>query len=197
MRIWSLFAIALLASCAAPPRDPRIDSVLEYRAARESGDHELARAMLTDDPRVWFDSREGPGKPLNLEGKGPWGEWDKHFRSTGTDLFWESGPDFVAVTRSENNDYYRLIESGPSQYRITYFFDGDGLMAGYMVSAWDDAPPNPDRADEFVAWAHATHPDEWAYLRPDGRIDPTGDRPQRTRALANEWRRSIGLPAID
>ena len=197
-RALTLGAAALvLASCASTARDPRKDTVLAYRHARESGDHQSARAMLVDDPRVWFDTREGAGAPLNLEGKGPWRAWDEHFRSQGMDIRWSSGPDFVSVVRSETNDYFRLIESAGTQYRITYFFDDQGLIEGYMVSPWEDAPPRVDRAAEFIAWAKANAPEEWAYLRPDDRIDPTGDRPERTRALANQWRRSVGLAPIE
>ena len=32
---------------------------------------------------------------------------------------------------------------------------------------------------------------------PSGRIDPTGDRPQRFRAVLEEWRRAAKLPAVE
>ena len=31
----------------------------------------------------------------------------------------------------------------------------------------------------------------------DGKVDPTGDRPQRYRALLNTWRASVGMPPIE
>ena len=34
-------------------------------------------------------------------------------------------------------------------------------------------------------------------VMPDGAIDPTGDRPQRMRALLVEWRAAVGLPALE
>ena len=54
----------------------------------------------------------------------------------------------------------------------------------------------PGREEEFQAWARAHEPDEYAYLRPNGRIDPSGDRAPRTRALLLRWREAIGLPEL-
>ena len=45
------------------------------------------------------------------------------------------------------------------------------------------------RLAEFQEWARANHPDELAYLMPNGRIDPTEDRAERFRKLLLEWRR--------
>ncbi len=188
--------MAAWAGCASTSQQ-RIDTVKAYREARAAGDHAAARAMLGDDPRVWFESREGPGRPLDPEGKDLYREWDLYFRSKGEDLRWETAPDSVSVIRSEMNDYFRLIERNGSWYRMTYFFDERGRIEGYMVSGCDDAPVTVDRFKEFEAWAIATHPEEWEYLRPGGRLDPTGDRALRTRGLLNEWRRSIGLAPID
>ena len=69
-----------------------------------------------------------------------------------------------------------------------------------MISAADpDASGSTmvSRYDEFEAWALANDPEEWESLRPGGRLDPTGDRAPRTRALANRWRASVGLPPIE
>ena len=94
----------------------------------------------------------------------------------------------------EINDYYRLTERGSQPYRLTYFFDADGRVAGELVAS---VPTNSSgKEKEFQAWAKAHEPDEYAYLRPDGRIDPTGDRAPRTRALLLRWRAAAGLPRL-
>jgi len=202
MCLSAILALGPFSACSSTPNAPREDdpdaffTVMIYRNARERGDRESARALLADDPRVWFESRDGPGHPLDLEGKGPWGAWDEHFRSEGEDLSVDVTAESVSIVRSEMNDYLRLIERNGAWYRITYFLNNRGKIEGYLVSEWADAPETVDRFDEFEAWAVANHPEEWEYVRPDGRIDPTGDRPERTRKLANEWRAAVGLEPL-
>ncbi|MEZ6212382.1 MAG: hypothetical protein R3B46_14260 [Phycisphaerales bacterium] len=50
-----------------------------------------------------------------------------------------------------------------------------------MVSDVDEpgGAPGGSLGDAFAAWASANALDEWAYLRPGGKIDPTGDRAER------------------
>ena len=57
--------------------------------------------------------------------------------------------------------------------------------------------PSVSRFEEIRAWAEQEHPEEWAYLRPGGLLDPTGDRAERTRALLNVWRAEVGLEPIE
>jgi len=149
---------------------------------------------MAPDARVWYDSKEGPGEPWSIGG-GSWHDWDTHFHGTSEPTGWRSDDRGASVWSPvvENNDYYRLVERGPQTHRETYFFDESGRISGFMVSPEPDAPNPPGREKEFIEWAKADHPEEWAYLRPGGRIDPRGDRAERTRTLLVEWRRAAGL----
>ncbi len=189
-------AATLLTGCAST----QVASVQSFRAARAAGDLDLARSYLTEDPRVWYGKREGEGLQWTL-GAGRYKAWDEHFNSVSDLGPWHVQGLTAWAVATEMNDYYRLIERrGVSRYRITYFFDADGLIEGYMISGADPAnptPPAPSRVKEFAAWAAAKHPQEWAYLRPGGKLDPTGDRAARTRILLEKWRAEVGLPAIE
>ena len=177
-----------------------IETVKAFRAARDTGDYELARSFLSDAPRVWYEARVGEGYPLKL-GAGRYESWDEHFRGHSELGPWTVEANSVWAVAEETNDYFRLTErTDVSRYRITYFLDDAGLIEGYMISAADPGtpgPPSDSRADEFAAWAEASHPQEWAYLRPSGKLDPTGDRAPRTRALLLQWRETVGLPPIE
>jgi len=181
-------------------RQSRVKTVQDFRAAREAGDLERARSYLGDDPRVWYDAYAGEGMPWKL-GAGRWKTWDMHFNGESKFGPWHVEDDRVWAVVEEMNDYFRLIERRDMpRYRITYFNEENGKIAGYMISAADpDSPGTPmiSRYDEFEAWALANARQEWEYLRPGGRLDPTGDRAPRTRALANRWRASVGLPPIE
>lgn len=187
----------LLANCTGS--DPMIEKVEAFRAARDEGDHEKARDYLSDDPRVWYEKREGEGSPVKL-GAGRWKIWDEHFRGESDLEPWRAEGNAVWSIATETNDYYRLLERETvSRYRVTYFFDDDGKIEGYMISAARPGKPREpvvDRFDEFMAWALENHSEEWAYLRPGGKLDPTGDRAPRTRRLLNAWREEVGLPAL-
>jgi len=204
--------VVSMIGCAANDRsrannpDP-IALVESFRAASDRGDLDAARAYLADDPRVWYEKREGEGLAWTL-GAGRWKAWDEHFESVSTPGPWHAEGDTVWRINEEWNEYYDLIErTDRPRYRLTYFLEEDAggrrRIKGYMISAADpDAPPpdpgvRRDRADEIEAWAEANEPDEWAYLRPGGKIDPTGDRAARTRALINRWRGSVGLDPIE
>jgi len=166
----------------------------------DAGGYELARSYLSDDPRVWYDAREGDGRPLKL-GAGLYKAWDEHFNGRSEAGPWTVEGNRVWAVADETNDYFRLLErQDGSRYRITYYFDEDGRIEGYMISAADPGRPSPPRKDrfaEFESWARAEHPEEWEYLRPGGKLDPTGDRAPRTRLLLEEWRKQAGLPLLD
>lgn len=196
-----LLTIITLAGGPGCARDNRLVTIDAYRDARAAGEYEAAEAYLGEDPRVWFEQREGPGAPLVLGG-GRWASWDDHFRSASTAGEWHLEDDRAWAIVTETNDYYRLTGRAFGRYRHTYFFDRDGRIVGSMVSAAPDAiEPHEvalttSRFDEFEQWAQTHEPEEFAYLVPDGRLDPTGDRPPRMRALLNAWRIDIGLEPI-
>jgi hypothetical protein len=196
----SILIVTTLAGCGQVRDVSSVATVESFRAARASGDLEAASAYLAPDPRVWYDEHTGDGLPWSL-GAGRWKAWDDHFNGQSDLGPWHAEDGTVWAVATETNDYYRLIErQGESRYRITYFLDDAGRITGYMISAADPDkadPPSDSRFDEFEAWVLANHPEEWADLRPGGRLDPTGDRAPRTRALLNEWRASVGLPRIE
>ena len=188
--------LSMLAGCA----DQRISTVESFHAARKAGDLDLARSYLSADPRVWYDSKEGEGSVWKLGG-GRYKQWDTHFRGKSELGPWHVESGTLWAVAEEMNDYFRLIErQDMPRYRITYFFDDQDRISGYMISAADpDAPSSPmvSRYEEFETWAFANDPEEWEYLRPGGSLDPTGDRAERTRVLANRWRASVNLPPIE
>ena len=184
--------VGLLACAIGCTSKTPIERVEEFSRLRES-DLDKAQEFLSDDPRVWYGERQGDGRPWNLHGQGMWSDWDTHFQSAGEILKWETGPNQVASIHSEMNDYFRLLDRNGSWYRKTWFFDNAGRIEGYMISDWEDAPPTHDSGDDFRAWASEAYPDEWAYLRPEGQLDPSGDRAARTRVLLVAWRQVAGL----
>lgn len=193
-----LLAAALAALLLAGCTHRNVRSLERFRSLTEAGELDRARAMMSDDPRVWWETREGDGAPWTL-GAGRWHAWDTHFRGASTHDRWRTadGGRTVWAVFEEINDYYRLLERPAQHHRQSYFFDDGGLIAGMMVSDEPEPRGTPaGLADDFEAWASLNHPAEWAYLRPGGRIDPTGDRPERTRRLLNEWRSTRGLAEI-
>ena len=145
--------------------------------------------MQTGDPREWWDRREGAGESWTL-GSGRWKDWDAHFRGRSTPGPWRVDGNAVTSLVDEINDYYLLTERGPQPYRLTYFFDESGRVSGELIAS---EPSNSIGVEkEFLAWAKEHEPEEYAYLRPNGRIDPTGDRAPRTRSLLLRWRKATG-----
>lgn len=176
-----------------------VEKVEAFRAVRKAGKIEEAQRYLTDDPRVWFDKKEGEGKPMKL-GFGPYHHWDEEFHSHGEHGPWKVEGNTVWAIATEINDYYRLVERKDTPtYRITYFFNDKGLIEGYLISdahPGEPSPPKQSREEEFKKWAQETYPEEWHYLRPEGKLDPSEDRAERTRALLVEWRSVVGLPPL-
>ena len=176
---------------SAPAADARIATVEAFRAARAAGDLELARAYLSEDPRTWYDQKQGQGSPLKL-GAGRWHDWDEHFHGSSEQVGdWHVAEDSIWAEFYETNDYFRLTERGGGYWRSTYFFAPDGRLCGSLVSASPERERPAGRADEFEAWARAEHPEEAEYLMPAGKIDPSGDRAPRMRALLEAWHSAI------
>jgi hypothetical protein len=193
-RILAAAAVLLLPRLASGL--DRIETVQRFRDARQRGDLAAARAMMASDARIWFDmeERQGPGAPWTLE-PDDWDRWDTYFHSKTTYSDWKDHGDRVTAMGREINDFYRLTEWKPRPLAFTWWVDSNGKISGFMFHAMKDAKEE-SRFDDLKAWAKRTHPEELAYLMPKGRIDPSGDRPQRWEKLAIEWRKAAGLPAI-
>jgi hypothetical protein len=171
-----------------------IAAVKAFLDAKEQPDKAAAQAMLAPGARSWFDERKGEGDPYALQGR--WSGWDAFFRTKNTYSDWTQGRDSVTANGEEMNDFYRLIERSPTRFRATWWLDASGRIDGFLYEPRGAVVPG-DRFREFKEWARREKPAELDYLMPGGRIDPTGDRPQRFRALLEEWRRAAKLPALD
>ena len=195
-----IIAVCVCLSLSCSTDDDKVHIAEAFRAARQARNYNEAAKFVSSNARIWFDTKEGEGSLLNA-GAGPWVDWDTHFNSSGSHGEWFVDTDSIWTIVTETNDYYRLIERRtPSQYRATYYFNKDGKIQGYLIS--DPYPGQPpvtkvDRFEEFKSWAKTIHSEEWNYLRPGSKIDPTGDRAKRTRKLLTLWRAEMGLPAIE
>ena len=178
--------------------DPHIRIVQEFRAAVKSGDTELARTFLAEDARMWFENKSGEGRPWKLGG-GFWKQWDEYFNATSRPLGAYQvlhEPDGAAVwlLNAEMNDFYRLTGRGEKRVLLTWYFDGQRKIRGLQIAGVGKAV---DRLEEFREWARSNEPSELEYLMPGGEIDPSGDRPERFKAILERWRGVTGLPAVD
>jgi imidazolonepropionase-like amidohydrolase len=171
-----------------------IAAVKAFVAAKERGDRAAAQALLAPDARSWFDERKGDGDPYGLDGR--WSGWDAFFRTKNTYSDWTQGRDSVTASGEEMNDFYRLVERSPTRFRATWWLDSSGHIHGFLYEPRGAVMPG-DRFGEFKEWARREKPAELDDLMPNGRIDPTGDRPQRFRSLLEAWRRAAKLPAVD
>src|SRR6266536_1438369 len=155
-----------------------------------------ALAGLAPDPRIWFDmvERKGPGERWKLD-SGDWDRWDRFFHRKIMYSDWKSQADRVTAIGRESNDYSRLLDWEPRPLALTWWFDSSGRISGFMFHAVRDAPTH-SRLKEFEAWAGKNRPQEIAYLKPGGAIDPSKDRPERWLAILIEWRKAAGLPDV-
>ena len=172
-----------------------IARVQELMAARKAGDEAAASALMAPDPRIWFDKRSGPGEPWGLVSK--WTHWDDYFHSRNDYSGFREAGDVVTADGTEINDFYRLIERPPQKFRATWWMDASGKISGFLYEPRGSTAAVEDRFDQFKEWARKTKPAELESLMPGGRIDPTGDRPERFHAILLEWRKAAGLPPIE
>jgi imidazolonepropionase-like amidohydrolase len=170
-----------------------IAAVKAFQDAKDRGDRAAAQALLAPGARSWFDEKSGEGDPYELEGR--WSGWDKFFRTKNTYSDWTQGRDSVTASGEEMNDFYRLIERSPTRFRATWWLDPSGRVTGFLYEPRGAVVPG-DRFPEFKEWAKSEKAAELEYLMPGGKIDPTGDRPRRFRALLDEWRHAAKLPAL-
>lgn len=167
---------------------PLVARVEAFCAARAAADTAALAALLADDSRVWYGSRDGDGVRRTIDGRGAWSDWDREmFATVETDEFVVNGRTVSAYVR-ESNDYYRLLERAPSQLRVSYTFDADDRIAETLVEGRSSTVE--DRLESFLAWAGAHHADELAVIRPGGRIAPSAENAKRWKALLRAWRQS-------
>ena len=189
-----LFGPALLAglvSISSGCTHPLMRNLTEYKAAKKRGDYHTAGNYLTDDARIWFNKKVGDGAPLRAKG-GPYANWDRVFKSTGTKRHVRAKGQTVTYISSEINDYYRLIERVPTPARVTYFFDEHGLINGMLYAGLSPRGSRPpDRSCEFRQWTRQKYP---GLIDSDEMAIP--NQPERWRELLIEWRADVGLPAV-
>lgn len=175
---------------------PFVVVVREYRRAVAQRDTAALQRLQAPGSRIWFEKREGEGRPLDPAGKGPWAEWDRffHARSEASDFVVEDHA--VRVTNREINDWYRLVEREPAPYHIVYFLDAQSRIEGKLVQAIPGVRPPTDRLREFESWAAKKYPGLLETLQPDGRIDPALEKAQVWKEKLQEWRSETGLPAL-
>jgi imidazolonepropionase-like amidohydrolase len=172
-----------------------VAKVQELMAARHEGDEAAVRALTAADPRMWFDKRAGAGDPWGLTGR--WTHWDQYFHTQNDYSNFREAGDVVTADGVENNDFYRLIDRPPSKFQGTWWVDDAGRIAGFLYAPRGSTSSQEDRFEQFKTWARKEKPAELEYLMPGGRIDPTGDRPERFHALLAEWRKAAGLTPVD
>ena len=186
---WAVVGMSIgsIAGCVYP----LVARMKQFEAARKKGDFDSAASMLSSDPRLWFERREGDGTPLRPEG-GPYAEWDKEFHTTSKKCHLRAGKDEVRYLIEEDNEYYRLIDRVPGRVEITYYFNADAKISGKLVrglTPWNRR--SPDRRCEFEQWAAKKYP---GLLDSEEMKIPKN--PRRWRELLTEWRAEVELPPI-
>ncbi|MDX1910559.1 MAG: SUMF1/EgtB/PvdO family nonheme iron enzyme [Saprospiraceae bacterium] len=162
--------------------------VKDFLAARERKDEAAYRKMVSPDMRIWYEEKKGAGRPWNPHS--PWARWDEYFNGKKTyGEFWQDS-NAVSVTVTETNDFFTLIERPASRVQLTWWLDRNGKIEAYLVKGIPD-PGTTDRQAAFETWARQHEPAELAYLLPDGRISPEGDRPERWKNILLRWRHVI------
>ena len=180
-------SLAFIEGCA----HPYVRRLECYRAAKKAKDYEAAATYLNPDARIWFGSKDGPGRPLRPKG-GPYAQWDREFRSSATRKDVRVVGETVTYVSYEMNDFYRLIDRQPTGASVTYYFDDQGRIEGMLYARLDDEPSQTDRQEEFERWAAEKYP---GLLESEDMRIP--NNPRRWRELLVEWRADIGLPPID
>lgn len=181
----SSFAVILVLACASTRA---IDRVKAYRDAHTRGDIAAEAQFLAPNARIWYEQKTGGGDPLTAGRSDRYKHWDEFFHSHSELRDWRVDGNAVTATVHETNDFYRLLDWKPVPYTMTWWLNADGLITGAMVQRGKGKATN--RLDEFRAWANVYRPAELDYLMPGGKLDPTGDRAERWKAILLEWRAS-------
>lgn len=185
-------------SCGGSPGSD-VDLVSRAEAFQnfsKDGQVDSARALMAPDARQWWNELKGEGVPweLSADALGPWALWDQKLNSQKTVLERTVDGNAVSVMVRETNDYFLLLERGWVVTEVKYFFDDAGRIEGRLIRATGQRPSG--RTGGFLSWAQEHEPTEIAELMPGGQVDPSGDHPERFRALLLRWREDTGLPPI-
>jgi hypothetical protein len=159
--------------------------VKNFRAATERDDLAAAQTYIAPGARLWFEDKTGEGEPY-VPGGGSWEHWDKYFHSENRFTDWRTDGHSVTATVYETNDFMRLLDWHAPPFTMTWWLDGQSRISEVLIKSGGKAT---SRLDQFKAWAKQNHPQELEYLMPKGRLDPSGDRPERWRAILLEWRK--------
>lgn len=185
--------LLLIAAACASSSSP-LARVQAYREAHARGDLQAERRFLAPDARVWYEQKSGGGDPLTAGNSGRYQHWDEFFHSQSEMRDWTTNGNAVTATVHETNDFYRLLDWHPQPYRMTWWVNEQGQISGALIQSTPGKAAS--RLPEFREWAKANHPEELESLMPGGKIDPTGDRPERFKRILIEWRSAAGLPAV-
>ncbi|MFN0174424.1 MAG: YybH family protein [Saprospiraceae bacterium] len=166
----------------------RIKTVKDFIAARQRKDETAYLKMLSPKMRVWYEEKKGEGQPWNP--KSAWAIWDDFFNGQKTYGEFREDSNAVIVVVTETNDFFTLIERPASPVQLTWWFDKEGKIESYLVKSFSGNAV-PDRLQEFKAWAKQQDSTALAYLMPDGRISPDGDRPHLWKKMLLSWRETL------
>ena len=193
----AIVALVPLAVLASEAETPELVKIVEaHKAAKRAGDYDQVKALQAEDARIWFEKKEGEGKPLEARG-GPWSEWDRFFNATSEVIGeWEIGDHMVSARVQETNEYYRLLDRPASTYRATYYFDDNNRISGLLIDG-SEQTRDPGRTDEFMAWAKEHRPGLIEKLMPEGRMDPALEKAKLWKQTLLEWRAEAKLPPIE
>jgi len=177
-------AFVFLAGCATSGPVARVQ---QFRAAKDRGDIAGAQTFIAPGARLYFEDLSGAGEPYTIKGGGRWDHWDNYFHSRSVMTNWRREGNAVTADVVETNDFMQLLDWRAKPYTTTWWVDASGRIEKVLIKSNPEKPVS--RLAEFKEWAKVHHPDELAYLMPNGQIDPTGDRPERWTAILNEWKR--------
>jgi alpha-acetolactate decarboxylase len=176
--------------------DELTQTAIQFNRHVTQARYDSARMLMAEDPKRWFEMRDGAGGPWKVgpDGGGTWKVWDDSMHSQKVELSWHRGDQSITVRVRETNDYFKALERGWITVDRSYFVNEDGKIEGLVIS--NVYARLPGRTNEFLEWARATHPDELEYLMPDGVIDPGEDRPGRYKTLLRVWRAQSDLKPV-
>jgi len=180
---WLIVAV-VAAGCASHALVGRVQT---FRRALASGDLAAAHRLIAPDAREWYEEKKGPGIPY-VPGGGRWSHWDSYFHSQNELTDWRVEGRNVTATVHEMNDFMTALDWHAPPYTMTWTFDDTNRISQVLIKSGPGQVMS--RLQEFRSWAQAHDPAELEYLMPKGKLDPTGDRPERWQVMLEKWKAS-------